>query len=146
MPKWIAVVLNVGSCKAELPAVKAYDRRIGNKSSAVIEMGDHARAKWAEKLWGLPCPFRGGAGSPCNTAPPGPRTISVPSCILIRQTVWSQYTNVTDRQTGQRSRSIVRTVTSNGRRKSLVSIRVRARYMDKSNGDGVDTETPSHSA
>jgi len=117
MPKWIAVVLCVGSGKADLPAVKAYDHRIINKSSAVTEMGDRARAKWPKSYGDCHAPFRGGAGSPCNTAPPGPRTISVPSGILIHPTVWSQYTNVTDRQTGQtrqRSRSIGRTVTSNG--------------------------------
>ena len=64
MPKWIAVVLDVGSGKADLPAVKAYDHRIINKSSAVTEMGDRARAKWAEKLWGLPCPFPWGSWVP----------------------------------------------------------------------------------
>jgi len=52
---------------------------------------------------------------PSNTMSPGPRTTSVPSGILIHPTVWPQYTNVTDRQTGQRSRSIWRTVTYNGR-------------------------------
>ena len=40
-----------------------------NKSSAVAEMDDRARAKWAEK-WGWAAvplrPFRGGAGSPSN--------------------------------------------------------------------------------
>jgi len=35
---------------------------------------------------------------------------SVPSFILIHPTVWPQYTNVTDRQTGQRSDSIGRIV------------------------------------
>jgi len=38
-----------------------------------------------------------------------------PSGILINVTVWPRYTNITDRQTGQRSRSIGRTVTCNGR-------------------------------
>ena len=66
--------------------------------------------------WGL-CPFGGGAaGSLSNTMWPGPRPrpTRVPSFILIHQTVWSQYTNVTertDRQTDrQRSDSIGRTV------------------------------------
>ena len=41
--------------------------------------------------------FRGGAGSPSNTKWPGPRpTWSVPRGIL--NTVWPQYTNLTDRQ------------------------------------------------
>ena len=43
-----------------------------NKCSAAAEMGDCARAKWAEK-WGLlfPFPVGGGAGSPSNTMWPG---------------------------------------------------------------------------
>jgi len=45
--------------------------RYYKKSSAVAEMGDRARAKWAEK-WGLMCLFPwGGAGSPSNTMLPG---------------------------------------------------------------------------
>jgi len=64
---------------------------------------------WAEN-WGL-CPFgEGGAGSPSKTMWPGPRPTCLPSFILIRPTVWPQYTNVTDRQTGQRTDSIGRTV------------------------------------
>jgi len=44
------------------------------------------------------CPFgRGGTGSPSNTVWPGPRPTFVPSFILIRPTVWPQYTNVTGR-------------------------------------------------
>jgi len=43
----------------------------------------------------------GGAGSPSNTMWPGPRPIRMPSFILIHPTVWPQYTNVTDIQTGQ---------------------------------------------
>jgi len=41
----------------------------------------------------------GGDGSPSNTMWPGPRPTCMPSFILIRPTVWPQYTNVTDRQT-----------------------------------------------
>jgi len=44
---------------------------------------------------------------------PGPRPTCMPSFILIRPTVWPQYTNVTDKQTGQtgqRTDSIGRTV------------------------------------
>jgi len=76
------------------------------------------------------------------------RPISVPSCILIHPTVWPQYTNVTsrqDRQTGQRDRQ------DNGREAQgellLVTVApkarglyTRARYIDKSDGDGVETE------
>jgi len=38
----------------------------------------------------------GGAGSPPNTMSLGPRPTSVPSGILIHETVWPQYTRVTD--------------------------------------------------
>jgi len=66
------------------------------------------------RKWGLQCPFTwGGAGSPSNTVWPGLRPTRMPSFISIRPTVWPQYTNVTDRQTGQtgqRSDSIRRTV------------------------------------
>jgi len=59
-------------------------------------------------------PLRGaGAGSPFNTMWPVSRPTCLPSFMLIRLTVWPQYTNVTDkteRQTGQRSDSIGRTV------------------------------------
>jgi len=44
---------------------------------------------------------------------PGARPTSIPSGVLIRRTIWPQYTNVTDRQTGQdrqRSDNIGRTV------------------------------------
>ena len=57
------------------------------------------------------CPFGGGgAGSPCDTMWPGPRPTYVQSFILIRQTVWPHYTNVTDRTDRQRTDSIGRTV------------------------------------
>ena len=45
-----------------------------NKSSAVAEMGDRARAKWAEK-WGeggAAVPLFVGVGSPSNTMSPEP--------------------------------------------------------------------------
>jgi len=75
-----------------------------------------AQQIWAEN-WGL-CPFGGrGAGSPSNTMWPGRRPTCMPSFILIHPTVWPQCTNVTerqtdrqDRQTGQRTDSIGRTV------------------------------------
>jgi len=54
------------------------------------------------------------AGSPSNTVWPGPRPTIIPSGIVIHPTVWPQYVNVTDRQTGQtdkqRSDSTGRTV------------------------------------
>ena len=55
-------------------------------------------------IWLKDCcaPFSaaGGARSPSNTMWPGPRPTSTPSGVLIYPTVWPQYTNVTDRQTG----------------------------------------------
>jgi len=103
-----------------------------NNGSAAAGMGDRLATidmvrKVGGALWpksgGCPllCPFCRGAGSPSNIMLPGPRPTSVPSGILIHPTVWPQYTNVTDRQTdrqtGQRSRSIGRTVTCSGRQK-----------------------------
>ena len=63
------------------------------------------------KFGGGLCPFRGwGGGSPSNTVWPGPRPTCMPSFILIRPTVWPQYTNVTDRPDRQRTDSTGRTV------------------------------------
>jgi len=75
-------------------------------------------ATWPQQIraknWGGLCPFGGGgAGSPSNTMWSGPRPTCVPSFILIHPTVWPQYTNVTartDRETGQQSDSIGRTI------------------------------------
>jgi len=59
-------------------------------------------------VWGL---LWGGAGSPSNTMSLGPRPTSVSSGILIRQTVWLQYTNVTNRQTdSQAGQTVLQTV------------------------------------
>jgi len=58
----------------------------------------------------------GGAGSPSNTMLLGPRPTSVPSGILIYETVWPQYTRVTDdRETTSHDSS--RTLHCNGRLK-----------------------------
>jgi len=57
----------------------------------------------AVPLWG------GGAVFPSNTMWPGPRPTRLLSFILIRRTVWPQYTNVTDRQdrTGQTDNGLI---------------------------------------
>jgi len=56
-------------------------------------------------LGGL-CPFGGwGAGTPSNTMWPGPRPTCMPGFILIRSTVWPQYTNVTDSTTDRQDNS-----------------------------------------
>jgi len=60
-------------------------------------------------------------GSSSYTVTPGPRITSIASDIVIQPTVWPQYTNVTDRQTGQRSRTMGRTATCNGRLKTFVT-------------------------
>jgi len=80
---------------------------------------------------GVSPPFEGGgAGSPSNTMW-GPRPTCMPNFILIRPTVWPQYTNFTDRQTDrqtdradrQRSDSIGRTVLQ------TVAQKVHVRYL-----------------
>jgi len=76
-------------------------------------MQPFGRNGYGPKIGGL-CPFGGGgAGSPSNTMWPGPMPTCMPSFILIRQTVWLQYINVTDRQTGQTDRQTDRQ-TDNG--------------------------------
>ena len=69
-------------------------------SSILIYAAVWPQQTWAEN-WGAVPPFWGGAGSPSNTAWPGPIGLatSIPSGILIHPTVWPEYTNVTD--TGQ---------------------------------------------
>jgi len=57
---------------------------------------DMGRKLGAVRLWG-------GAGSPSKAMWPGPRHTCVPSFILIRPTVWPQYTNVTDMTDRQRN-------------------------------------------
>jgi len=53
----------------------------------------------------LLCSFRGGELGPnltqCRLGQALPRGTSLPSGILIYPSVWPQYTNVADRQTGQ---------------------------------------------
>jgi len=44
-----------------------------------------------------------GSWSPSNTMWPGPSLTSIPSGILVHPTVWPQYTNVTDRDTTDRT-------------------------------------------
>jgi len=68
---------------------------------ASSSMQSYGRNRYGPKIGGS-APFGGGrAGSPSNTVWPGPRPTCMPSFILIRPAVWPQYTNVTDRQTGQ---------------------------------------------
>jgi len=90
------------------------------KRAQLAEMGDHARSsKWAEKWSGCCAPFRGGAGSPCDTMSHEPRPTSVPSGILIHPVVGQ---NTPTLQTGQtarrRSDSTRSTFLQNGRPKT----------------------------
>ena len=90
-------------------------------------------------------PFRERAGSSSNRMPPGARPVYEVASWSIQPFGHNIPTvsNVTEKQTGQWSRSIRQTVACNGHPKSLVSICVRTRYMDKSNGDGLETENSS---
>ena len=76
--------------------------KFNNKSSAVAEMDDRFTTIHMGRKVGAAVPLSVTvAGSPSNTMSPGPRPTSTPSGILIHPTVLPQYTNVTDRQTGQ---------------------------------------------
>jgi len=94
---WVPIKHNVAWAEAYLCTTWHLDL---SSHLATIDIG------W--KLgWGC-APFLGGAGSPSNTKSPGPRPTCKPSFILIRPTVWLQYTNVTDRQTDRQDRTMVR--------------------------------------
>ena len=54
------------------------------------------------KTWGCATLGEGGARCPSNTMWPRSRPTCKPSFILIHATVWSQYTDVKDRQTDSR--------------------------------------------
>ena len=89
-----------------------------NKSSAVAEMADRLVTTDMGQKVGTAVPLSVGELDPhltqCGLA-------SIPSGILIHPTVWPQYTNVTDRETGQRSGSTAWTVSVNGRPKTNIS-------------------------
>jgi len=81
------VVYSVAWAEAYLPSKWHLDP---SSRLATTDMG---------QKWGI-CPF-GAAESPSNTMRPRPRPTSMPGFILIDPTVWPQYTNVKDGQTGQ---------------------------------------------
>ena len=65
--------------------------------------------RYAQKTGGF-TPFWGrriSAGSQSNTVWSRPRPTCMPSFILIHPTIWSQYINVTDRQTGQTDNGLI---------------------------------------
>jgi len=81
-------------------------------SGILIDPEIWPQQKWA-KIGGCALFFwGGGAGSQSDTMSPGPSPTSTPRGIMINSTVWPppQYIKVTDRQTGQRSHSVGRTV------------------------------------
>ena len=96
---------------------------IYNKSSAVAEMGDRLATIDMGRKWCCAA-FRGGKLGPHLTQCRLARPSSVPSAILIHPTVWPQYTipMLQTDGTGQRSRSIGRTVTCNGRPKTVIYV------------------------
>jgi len=66
-------------------------------SSSIEPFGDN---RYRPKIGGTVPVWGGGPGSPSNTVWPGLRPTCMTSLILIRSTVWPQYTNITYK-TGQ---------------------------------------------
>ena len=62
------------------------------------------RAIWPQQIW--PENWGGGPEFPSNTMWPGPSPTCMPSFVLIRPTVWPQYTNVTDRTRQDRQTTV----------------------------------------
>jgi len=63
-----------------------------------LDPSSHLATTYGPKIGDGCAPLgEGGPGSPSNTMWPGPRPTCVPTFILVRPTVWPQYTNVTDR-------------------------------------------------
>jgi len=87
---------------------------LGQRSTSVPSGNLIHPAVWPQQTWAKSWGRAVLDGLPSNTMWPGPRPTSMPNFILIHPTVWSQYNNVTgrqtDRQTGQRSDNIRRTV------------------------------------
>jgi len=61
-----------------------------NKRAAVAEMGNRLATIDMDGKLGRCVPYRGEAGSPCNTMWPEARLTFVPSGILIHSAVWPQ--------------------------------------------------------
>jgi len=92
----------IGNCAIRQSACQFLLTFYSNKSSGVAEMGERlATIDMTRKVGAAALLSVGGTGSPSNTMSPGPRPTTVPSDILIHATVWSQYTNVIDRQNRQ---------------------------------------------
>jgi len=85
--KWLVRRMELGFSSYTEPLAEC---ALSNKSSAAAEMGDRARAKWAE-TWGAAVPLSVGEDwGP--SFPQGKRPISVPSGILNHPAVWPQQT------------------------------------------------------
>ena len=90
-------------------------------ASGSIEVFGH---KTRAEYWEVVPLWEKGAGCPCNTMWPGPKPTSTPSFIFIHSTVWSQYSNVTDRTNRQTTVPQHRANRStNGRRKMFPAFR-----------------------
>jgi len=102
--------LSIYGCTLAPPGEYDWVVHVWRRCSLMSNYFDHLL--WAEN-WGAVPLWGGAAGSPPKTMWSGPSPTCMPSFILIRPTVWPQYTNVRDRQdrqTGQRNDSIGRTV------------------------------------
>jgi len=81
------------------------------QSGILIRPGVWRRRTWAENggLGGC-APFLGGRGPHLSQCGAGAESYCVPSFILIRPTVWPQYTNVAEREreTDRQDRTTVR--------------------------------------
>ena len=106
--------------------------------STSVPSGIHP-AIWPQQIWTEireGCALgKSGTWVPSNRMWPGTRPTCEPSFILIHPTVWPQYTNVIDRQTGQtdrqakqRSDSIGRTVLQTVAQNETLSYRTTERH------------------
>ena len=90
--KICAAIIPQRSVLRTKPNVKQFQKRpVKTRASAVAEMGDHARANWADK-WEAVVPLLWRSWVPIEHMLPGPRLTSVPSGILIHLAVWPQQT------------------------------------------------------
>jgi len=108
-----AVSLSVGGANSPSNTMWPAPRPTSLSSGILIHQAIWPKQTWAENcgvcapfiiiITQLPSPFGKGSWvlSPSNMMWAGPRRTYAPSGILVHPTLWPQYTNVTDRQTGQ---------------------------------------------
>ena len=108
--KTLRMCRKADASELNVQAIAIATKTKNNKGCTVAEMSDRfATIDMGRKVMsGAAVPISVGRdGSLSNAISPGPRSNSVPSGILIHPTVWSQYTNVTDRPVSERPRSTV---------------------------------------